>query len=111
MNLEYDKLTQIDKIICVDIDGTILSLETDYYNCVPLPGARESLQAMRDHGYRIHLYTGRHILNTEPTEYVLKTFSIPYDIIIYGKPPAKYYIDDRAVIFRTWDQVMEDIKL
>ena len=35
---------------------------------------------------------------------------ICYDQVVFGKPPATYYIDDRAIPFRgSWDEVLNAI--
>jgi nitrous oxidase accessory protein NosD len=31
------------------------------------------------------------------------------DKVVWGKPNAKFYIDDKAVKFTTWNKVMEEI--
>ena len=57
------------------------------------------------------LYTGRHILNSEVTIKWLKQNDINYDHIVFGKPPAKYYIDDKGISFDSWENVLKNIDL
>lgn len=100
-----------DKIIAIDIDGTICSVEEDYSKCILMPGCLEALNHIRDQGYLIFLHTGRHINNFEITVNWLKENNVIYDNIVFGKPPAKYYIDDRAIFFTDWDNIIKNIQL
>lgn len=100
-----------DKIIAIDIDGTICSVEEDYSKCILMPGCLEALTHIRNQGYLIFLHTGRHINNFEITVSWLKENNVIYDNIVFGKPPAKYYIDDRAIFFTNWDNIIKNIQL
>jgi hypothetical protein len=35
---------------------------------------------------------------------------IPYDQVILGKPIGDYWIDDRAIRFSSWDQILKEIE-
>ena len=98
-----------DRVIAVDIDGTICTVNPDYSRCRVLPGARESLQRLRDQGFLIYLHTGRHINQHDVTVKWLADNAIPYDLVVFGKPPARYYIDDRAIEFVDWESTMQRI--
>lgn len=100
-----------DFVITIDIDGTICSVDTDYSKCKLLPGCLEALQRFREKGYKVFLYTGRHINNFEITVNWLAKNGVIYDHLIFGKPPSKYYIDDRAIRFESWEDVLERIEL
>lgn len=128
-----------DRTICVDIDGVIATLDFQwkasfddavsgivaaidreimdsatpqqrYEASVPVPGAIAALNRLRAQGWHIHLYTGRHINHAETTQDWLHQHGIPFDVIAYGKPPARLYIDDRAVRFTNWDEMVETIE-
>jgi len=104
-------MLQSDNVIVVDIDGTICTIEQDYSMCKLMPGCLEALKLLRDKGYKIYLQTGRHINHLEITLKWLKDNSVLYDHIVFGKPPAKYYIDDRAISFVSWDILIKNIVL
>lgn len=100
-----------EKIIAIDIDGTICSIDEDYSKCNLLPGCLEALDYIRSKGYLIFLHTGRHINNFEVTVNWLTKNGVIYDNIVFGKPPAKYYIDDRSVLFTNWEQIIKEMIL
>ena len=62
-------------------------------------------------GYKIYLHTGRHINNFDVTINWLKKNKIDYDHIVFGKPVAKYYIDDRGINFTNWERCNKKMKL
>lgn len=97
------------EIIAVDLDNTLVD-EFDK----ALDGAKEAMQKLKDHGFKLVIYTAR-FSAVPPEEYqsmmanvahILNTNSIPYDEISVSKPQAKYFIDDRGVKFTNWDDVM-----
>ena len=99
--------------VCIDIDGTICSQEKpeNYSNAVPLEGALETLSKIKKDGYNIVLFTARHFNHWETTKKWLKKYNVIYDQIVYGKPTAAYYIDDRAIQFKgDWNDVFHKIK-
>lgn len=98
-----------DHVIAVDLDGTVCTINEDYSRCELIPGTLEGLKRLKEKGFRIYICTGRHINQYEPTIAWLVAHKVPYDHIIFGKPPAKYYIDDRAIPFTSWDDVLEKI--
>jgi uncharacterized HAD superfamily protein len=98
-----------DRVVVVDIDGTICTVERDYTKCRLLPGCGAALRALRRRGYVIYLHTGRHINHLRTTVEWLRKHRVPYDHIVFGKPPARYYIDDRAVRFTGWNNVLRQL--
>jgi hypothetical protein len=88
------------QIVSVDIDNTIFKKIADYSKSKLRPGAQKALRKIRKAGYVVVLYTGRHFLQAEVTERRLKKLRIPYDHIVYGKPPACFYIDNDAGSFQ-----------
>ena len=114
--------------IAVDLDGVILNFNWDSwvrndmrYFGTPIKGAKRALRRLRKRGYKIIIHTCRAnpILNSSysPDELYMKIKKIlikneiPFDEIWLGtgKPLADYYIDDRAVKFESWEQVLEEI--
>ena len=103
--------TETDEVIIIDIDGTICTVESDYSKCQVLPGAIAAIRKMQESGYRVFLYTGRHLNQFGITTKWLAENGVPYDHLVFGKPPAKYYIDDRAIQFTSWDDALERMRL
>tara|TARA_B100001093_G_scaffold429545_1_gene424844 strand:- start:935 stop:1237 length:303 start_codon:yes stop_codon:yes gene_type:complete len=97
--------------VIIDLDGTICSEEKQFSRALAKikDGAKESLEILRDKGYKIIIYSARTWAEYEMTENWLKANEVPYDQIILGKPQGDYWIDDRAIRFRSWDKVMNQI--
>ena len=104
-------IDNLEKIIAIDMDGTICSINEKYQDCELLEGARESINHIKKKGYKVYIHTGRHILNAQITIEWLINNNIEYDHIVFGKPPAKYYIDDKAIRFDNWKNVLNKIEL
>lgn len=104
-------MTELEaRTICIDIDHTICqSAGPDTYGTAdPIPGAREALTQLREGGWVIVLFTGRHFNHWQVTTDWLKRHEFPYDQLVFGKPPARYYVDDRAVPFEgDWGRVAQ----
>lgn len=100
-----------EKVIVIDIDGTLCTIEKDYAKCKLLDGAQEALKRIRERGYKIYLHTGRHINSYDVTKKWLDENHVIYDLLVFGKPPAKYYIDDKGIQFSSWAKVLEQIEL
>lgn len=114
--------------LAIDLDGTILRIDMfkwmkygmEYFG-TPMPYVRTALTELRNMGWRIIIHTCRlnPKVNTRGTmaeakkkvENALKENNIPYDEVYsgIGKPLADYYIDDRAIKFEDWHQVLFDL--
>jgi phosphomevalonate kinase len=108
-------------LVCVDFDGTIAKYDgwkgVDNFG-EPIPGAREGLNWLRDKGFQICVWTTRG--NKDKIWDWLEDNQMPFDYIndapVFdhqnpGKPPAKYFIDDRAVRFEgSWLRVRRQIE-
>lgn len=108
--------------IVIDLDGTICPIRQDpqqYSELLPLDGAVERIQALKDAGHYIIISTARNMATCNSnTGRVLKNvgkvtldwlekFNIQYDEIFFGKPNADIYIDDRAFRFEKWEDIDE----
>lgn len=106
--------------IVIDLDGTICPIRQEgenYSDLVPLSGAVEKIQALKQAGHYIIIQTARNMATQggnlgkvmqnigKITLDWLEVYGIPYDEIFFGKPNAHIYIDDRAFRFEGWEQV------
>lgn len=95
--------------LLIDLDGVICTEEKTFERALaqPLPGARDALQALRDAGHQIVVYTARGWAELAMTRQWLDNHGIPYDSIHMGKPVADRIIDDRAMAFCGWPATLE----
>jgi uncharacterized protein YlaI len=107
--------------IAVDFDKVLFTHESwqgHYHYGEPLPGAKEALIELQRMGFKIMIWTTRD--QTDIITAACLRYDIPFDFINTNpnqppeinpsKPVADYYIDDRAVHFRSWDQALSEIK-
>jgi capsule biosynthesis phosphatase len=98
--------------VCFDLDNTLVTYPTipgDYSTVKPIKKMVELSKQMKKEGHTIIIYTARrmetHHNNVgavirdigKITIDTLDRFEIPYDELLFGKPIADMYIDDRAV--------------
>lgn len=111
--------------ICIDIDGTICETRKPnqtYSSVLPLRDAIETIKKLKNEGHYIILYTARHMKTCSHNVgqviarqgRTLLTWlddnQVPYDEIMFGKPLADIYIDDKAVRFKdNWNEIFEEI--
>ena len=86
--------------IVVDIDETILYsdlIDGEYH----IKGINHILvtriNELWSKGNEIIIHTGRHWNQLDATMEQLTDAGIAFDTLIMGKPPADYYIDDKAI--------------
>jgi hypothetical protein len=92
---------------CFDIDGTICTNTFGNYAAAePMSTAVLALQDLHSRGHRITLFTARGtgtgIDWREVTEAQLAEWGVPYDSLVFGKPEADVFVDDRAVAAGDW---------
>jgi len=104
---------ETDTQIAIDFDGTIAKDKKFPDIGEPEEGVKEALSKIKEMGYTILIYTCRS-KDAEALELVrewLDKHEIPYDDIFEGeKPFAKFYIDDRAIHFDNWNNVLEKVE-
>ena len=98
--------------ICFDLDNTLVTYPTvagDYSTVKPMYKNLSLLKKLRDDGHEIIIYTARRMKThngnvgkvikdiASVTIDTLDKFNIEYDELIFGKPIADIYIDDRAI--------------
>jgi capsule biosynthesis phosphatase len=102
-----------DKLrICFDLDNTLVSYPTipgDYTSVTPIQKNIELLNKLKSMGHEIIIYTARRMMTHKHnigkvikdigriTFQTLEDLNISYDEIIFGKPIADIYIDDRSI--------------
>ena len=91
------------RVICVDIDGVIATAgpADRYEDAQPIQTAIDTVNRLHDAGHEIILFTARGTLTgldwRPVTERQLKTWDVRYDRLLFGKPAADVYVDDRAL--------------
>jgi uncharacterized HAD superfamily protein len=98
--------------LIIDIDGTICTEEKTFSRSMakPIIGAKNTLDKLKADGHILILYSARSWNEYEMTLKWLNDNKIPYDQVILGKPIGDYWIDDRAIKFTTWSDVLGKIK-
>ena len=96
-------------IIAVDFDDTIHDAKHPVPGRrmgPPVEGAREALTTITNNGHTIVIHTywkpERHHVIAEWMAY----YHIPYHEVTNVKPNADLFIDDKAVTFTTWAELM-----
>ncbi len=88
--------------LCVDIDGTICATpDGNYPAAEPIPDMVLRIRELHAEGHEIILHTAR---GTETgtdwrvlTEHQMAEWGVPYSRLIFGKPYADVYVDDKAL--------------
>jgi hypothetical protein len=100
------------RTVCVDLDFTLCACDnSEYADAVPVEGAADALSQMRKAGWFVVIHTGRHFNHWRTTAAWLARHGFEYDQIVFGKPPARFYIDDRAIHFDgDWPAVVDRLR-
>lgn len=97
------------KTIVVDIDDTIsFTYNRDFDNSVPNQQVIDKINKLYDDGWKIILFTARggkscktleqkEAKYRELTERWLKRHNVKYNELMFGKPNADYYVDDKNI--------------
>ncbi len=95
-----------NKVIAVDIDGTICTEERTFERPLakPLPGATEAISMLKANGNIIIFWTARGWEQYKVTKAWLDNYGFTYDQLVMGKPIVDMMIDDRARRFIGWDK-------
>ena len=97
--------------ICFDLDNTLVSYPTipyDYSSVKPIDNMIQFAQKLKSEGHTIIIHTARRMATHnnnvgavikdigKQTFETLDLFNIPYDELLFGKPIADIYIDDKS---------------
>ena len=98
----FNKLN--NKVIAVDIDGTICTEERTFERTLakPLPGAVEAISQLKARNNTIIFWTARGWEQYKVTKKWLDDNKFEYDQLVMGKPIVDLIIDDRACRFIGW---------
>ena len=123
MNLKEFKesVTEKDKnTIAIDFDGVIHKNSKGFHDGTiydePIEGVKKGLEYLSK-SHKLVIYTckanpDRPLINGKTGPKLIYDWLVKYELdsyiynIVYEKPNAKYYIDDKAVRFINWDIVM-----
>jgi hypothetical protein len=89
-------------IFCFDIDETLCkTYATNYIEAIPIESRIKKVNALFKEGHLIKIFTARGsdtgIDWSELTKNQLKNWKVNYTELIFGKPSADFYIDDKAI--------------
>ncbi len=101
--------------ISIDFDGVVHAYSKGFHDGSiydePIPGAQKAMRELRKkHHLYIYSSRGKTKAGCAAMEEYLKRWKIPFDEVVSHKPPARFYIDDRAIRFETWRQVLRDVR-
>lgn len=94
-------------IYCFDIDGVLCDdLLGDYQNSKPRKDIISKINRLYEQGNTIKIFTGRGSKTgidwREFTKKQLESWGVKYHQLIFGKPVADVFIDDKAINIRDW---------
>lgn len=100
-------------ILAIDFDSTLVEWDSNKPG-EWLPGAREALDSFLNQGFEIIIHSCRPLWYDGAYE-EMRTLFDEYgyeDVKIWndrGKPFADFYIDDRALMFTTWEDTYHEV--
>lgn len=112
-NEKLEKSLNPQKVIVIDIDGTIFEYDKYIKNKWGklINGAKDAIKEFRNKGFKIILYTARKEDERKGLINHLKIYNMSYDKLVMNKPIGDYYIDDRAIKFNdNWSDIQNDIQ-
>ena len=95
--------------IIIDLDGTICTEEKTFSRSLAKvkKGAKEAIQKLFNEGHIIIIYSARTWMEYEMTYDWLRKNKIPFHQLILGKPIGDVWIDDRAINFTNWNEIIQ----
>lgn len=87
---------QTRNTIAIDLDGVIaIEHHLDFEKKTPNQKIIDRMWALQEKGWRIVIHTARMDMDVDITKAWLLMNNVPCDHIIFNKPLARYYVDDR----------------
>ena len=111
-------------VIAVDFDGVIHKSSKGFHDGTiydePIEGTKKGLEYLSK-SYKLVVYTckanpDRPLIDGKTGTELIWEWMEKYDLskyvsdIVHGKPNAKYYIDDKAICFIDWNQILKVVK-
>ena len=93
------------KTIIIDFDNTVTTKSKYPVMGKLADGCAEKLNELKAQGYRLVLYTARQGNDLRECILFCKEHKLPFDEYVGGKLSGAYYIDDKAVDFKGWENV------
>lgn len=96
----------------IDFDGTVAHegkfISPSIIPYEPMEDAKEALELLSKF-FRIVIFSCRAIdpEGQKAIELYMAKYLLPYDVVTSVKPTAVFYIDNRAIRFETWKQVLK----
>lgn len=99
----------IDHTICIPNDSATDTFEK-YGKAEPIQKMIDAIRVAKESGFKIVLFTARRMATHngninkviedvgDLTKTWLKDNKVPYDELLFGKPNAVYYVDDKAML-------------
>lgn len=99
----------IDHTICIPNDSATDTFEK-YGKAEPIQKMIDAIRIAKESGFKIVLFTARRMATHngninkviedvgDLTKTWLKDNKVPYDELLFGKPNAVYYVDDKAIL-------------
>jgi CMP-N-acetylneuraminic acid synthetase len=103
------------RTLCIDIDGVLATtMPPDrYHDAEPVHDVITSVNSLFDAGHEIVLFTARGSATGidwhEVTERQMRDWGVRYHRLVFGKPAADYYVDDRALLPDEFKRVSADL--
>ncbi len=112
--------------ICFDLDGTLCENKKpgqEYKDVLPMPGAVEYLKQLKEQGHYVIIMTARNMVtyNNNVGQIIanqapividwLKKYDMPYDELLFGKPHADFFVDDKGIQFTSIENLKKQINL
>jgi histidinol phosphatase-like enzyme len=122
LNYKSNFLKNETEVIAIDFDGVIHDNSLGYHDGTiygnPVEGTLKSIKKIKDEGYRIIIYTckahpERPLVNQKTgTELIwdwlkLNNISQYIETVVWGKPHAALYIDDKGFRFKNWKNAID----
>ena len=127
MNIKkFDKMQHERNLhqLAIDFDGVIHKSSKGFHDGTiydePVEGTKKGLEYLSK-SYKLVVYTckanpDRPLIDGKSGTELIWEWMEKYDLskyvsdVVYGKPNAKYYIDDKAICFIDWNQILKTVK-
>ena len=111
--MSYTYMVSYHKTICVDFDRTIHKYSRSWVNGriydEPVDGAIKAIKMLKDRGFKIIICTARSPLGEKRNGWIriwLEKHGLKDIKVTFKKPRAIAYIDDRAIRFTNWRDIL-----